>query len=158
MRLQKMINCPRCNSPKTGQILVRDFPGYRLEVKILYKELKKGHLAKFVFPEDYRFYYKPQGVNAFCSTCGYEFRGVSETVKLSGENLQKYQEEHGITGELEMIEHKMGPLQQIAGNIKRRVKGAFYHNRKQKFLQPNMPNPSRCHAEDPDFSFGKNGM
>ena len=50
-----------------------------------------------VSPSDYRDYYSKFGINAFCDSCGYEFRGQLRDVELSDEELEEYEDSHGIT-------------------------------------------------------------
>lgn len=88
-------DCPRCQSSATG--LIKPYPDNIRENK---RALKNGYYIRRVSPEEYRNYYKPCRVNAFCRDCGTEFRGETSVLELTQEECAEYAEETGIATEL----------------------------------------------------------
>ena len=108
MKQLKMSECPRCNSKMTGEIMVQS-SSVKSDIKTEIRMMNRGRLARFVSPDDYRNYYRPFGINAFCSECGHEFAGELERVNLSFDDIDKYREEHGIK-----IPEEIGFLKKIS--------------------------------------------
>lgn len=85
MKVERMSPCPRCQSTFTGEIMPAD--GFSDKDMFLRrnKMLKKGHMYKYVNPQDYREYYARNEINAICFDCGYEFRGEIEVEQVEGD-------------------------------------------------------------------------
>lgn len=89
-KLMMMSECPRCHSLHTGKIVVRQGFSLNWEQKSILKSWNNAELIKFVYPAEYRNYYNRYGINAYCEDCGYEFKGVYQSVKLDKEDFEKY--------------------------------------------------------------------
>lgn len=100
MKVERMNPCPRCQSTFTGEILPST--GFSDKDMLIRrnKMLKKGHMYKYVSPQDYREYYARNGINAICFDCGYEFRGEIEVENVENEKWNDFiQKNHLLKSE-----------------------------------------------------------
>lgn len=90
MKVERMSPCPRCQSTFTGEIIPAD--GFSDKDMLIRrnKMLKKGHMFKYVGPQEYREYYSRNGINGICFDCGYEFRGEIEVEQVENKEWDKF--------------------------------------------------------------------
>lgn len=115
MKVWRMEPCPRCKSRFTGEIIPTDIL-YGNSFERRDKMLLKGHMYKYVSPQEFNSYYRISSVNAFCFSCGYEFIGKVEKFDMKKQDWMKFiTENHLLTENLHL------PLRKrIAFFLKRR--------------------------------------
>lgn len=118
----EMSPCPKCSSRETGSIRVSDeFTSKR----ILLREaelINEGSLTKTVSPEEWRTYYSKYGINAFCSSCGYEFKGTLQKVVLNDEEeLIAWEAVHGIMKARQLCEKRERSFFSVLASYVRRA-------------------------------------